>query len=130
VEAGGQGQIVVVDDDRDILDSVCDVLASAGYTSLPFSDGRAALAAMRIFRPALLITDLDMPGISGTELVERLRGEEDLQSLPVLVLSSDPSRRPARSCWLEKPFEIGALLQKVRSLFAGLPCCAQRRRGA
>lgn len=89
-------------------------------------DGRQALALIESDPPDLVLTDLNMPGMSGEDLVRALRAGSGTAALPVLVVSSDPSetrlarlrRHGARV--LAKPFAPEHLRDAVVELLAGV----------
>ena len=66
------GDLLLVDDDPDLLKLISLRLASAGYRVRSVDSGEAALAAIAVTRPALVITDLRMPGIDGLQLFESI----------------------------------------------------------
>lgn len=74
-QRASRGTVLVVDDDRDVRDSLCDILADAGYQAVCVGNGDEALAYLnRHDRPAAILLDLFMPVMSGWELTRRLRG--------------------------------------------------------
>lgn len=106
--------ILVVEDERLILNLVVDVLEMYGYTATPFSNADAAWRFIEScgYPPRLLITDLQMPGeIDGIELVKRVHRLQP--STPVVVASGYHSTAESladhRVHWLPKPFEIDQL---------------------
>ena len=64
--------VLVVDDDEDVRESICDVLAMAGHRSVGAADGRAALELLHTRRFDLIVTDLQMPGMDGWQLLSAL----------------------------------------------------------
>lgn len=90
----GNVRVLVVDDDPMLLEAVSRQLASLGLEAEPFTDPAAALARVRSAPRAfdLLITDLDMPGLSGRELVAQAHRSEP--GLPIVVLSGTPHGEP------------------------------------
>jgi CheY-like chemotaxis protein len=64
--------VLVVDDDPDVLHSVCAVLESAGYRTLTAGNGREGIAQLEA-RPDLVLTDMNMDGSSGAELINAIR---------------------------------------------------------
>lgn len=82
--------ILIVDDDRDGRDALCQFLRRAGYEVECVSDGRDALAAVLARKPDLIVLDLFMPQMDGGGLLEILRSYLRLQSLPVIVLTGLP----------------------------------------
>src|SRR4051794_11080392 len=98
--------IYVVDDDPDVRESVCDILRMNGYQVCAFEDGHQALTRMFGAAPNLLITDLDMPKMSGAELLARVRADASLMSLPVLILSATLGAAPGPATRMSKPFDV------------------------
>ncbi len=83
-------RILVADDDPDYRDLVRRTLARSfrGGTIESVSDGASALASALAMRPDLVVTDLDMPGLNGVELLAEMRAHPSLESVPVIVLSA------------------------------------------
>jgi two-component system response regulator ChvI len=77
--------IALVDDDKNILESVTMLLEQEGYHVRAYSDGAAALGALTATPPDLAILDIKMPRMDGLELLRRLRQHADL---PVIFLTS------------------------------------------
>ena len=105
--------ILVVDDDADGREALRDVLEDAGYDVQTARDGHAALQQLLVARPALVILDLLMPGMSGNALYDELQRSPDLAKIPVLVATSDPSRAPRGVPTLGKPLQLDRLLPLV-----------------
>jgi two-component system response regulator GlrR len=112
------GDILLVDDDPDLLKLIRLRLISAGYRVRTAESGEHALAAIAIARPAVVISDLRMPGIDGLQLFEAIRREHP--SLPVIILTAHGTIPDAVNAtqrgvfgFLTKPFDSQELLQKV-----------------
>src|SRR5262245_1939555 len=99
-------------------ESLCEVLRLTGHRVCMFEDGDKALRRMLVEAPNLLITDLEMPNMSGAELVARVRAEASLMRLPVLMLSGSLDAAPGPTSRMRKPFNISALLATVDNLLA------------
>jgi signal transduction histidine kinase len=69
----GNARILVVDDEEIVLDSCTEILRGEGYQLATASDGARGLALVHEFRPDVVVVDLKMPGLSGFEVLERLR---------------------------------------------------------
>jgi DNA-binding response OmpR family regulator len=110
--------IYVVDDDLGIRESLCAILRLTAYRVCVFEDGGEALRRMLVEAPSLLITDLEMPNMSGAELVARVRAEASLMTLPVLILSASLDAAPGPTSRMSKPFDVSALLATVDYLLA------------
>ncbi|MFN8559238.1 MAG: response regulator [Dehalococcoidia bacterium] len=111
-----QAPVLVVDDDAGIRTMIREVLEDEGYPVLTAADGRAALERIVEQTPALVLLDLQMPVMSGPEVLARLR-ELDPPP-PVVVMSAGlEARREAERLrangYLEKPFDIELLVQMV-----------------
>lgn len=97
--AGLSGRALVVDDSRAIREAMTSMLAREGWIVDVAEDGARAWQMASQLRYDLVITDLEMPGLSGFELIGRLRAEARLAQIPVIVITSRASpenRRRAR----------------------------------
>jgi CheY-like chemotaxis protein len=112
-------RILVVDDDRDVRRISAHALMGSGYHTVTAEDGAAAWEALQIKAFDLLITDHNMPKLTGVELVRKLRSAR--MALPVILatgklpteaLAQNPSLQLA--AMLPKPFSIDELLETVR----------------
>jgi len=116
--------ILVVDDHRGVRDALRLVLEGAGYHVTTAADGRQALARIAAERPDVVLTDLQMPVLSGTELRARLLAQTP--ALPVVLMSEDPAVAGLAAVhradgYLTKPFEPDALFALLARL---APCRA------
>ena len=111
--------VLVVEDDRDCLDAVCELLRFEGYRTVAATSGREALDYLRgPERPELLL-DLMMPVMSGWQLLASLRQTAGLAAVPVVLLSADADLKPrARELgvagYVRKPVDVETLLNVVR----------------
>jgi CheY-like chemotaxis protein len=84
-------RILVIDDDEDIREALRDVLTEEGYRVDLAENGREALAFMRRRgRPDLVLLDLMMPVMNGWEFLHEKSRDDDLNAVPVLVVSANP----------------------------------------
>ncbi len=107
--------VLVVDDDRDSRDTLCDVIEAKGCLVLMASNGREALAILAQRRPCLMILDLLMPIMSGAELLEELKRHPEHASLNIVISTSASHLAPPGMTLLAKPFALHdawALLRK------------------
>ncbi len=125
--------ILVVDDEPDIVALVAYHLARAGYRVTTASSGTEALELARSDRPALVVLDLMLPGISGYDVLERLRADDRTRYIAVLMLTARREEQDrirgltlGADDYLTKPFSphelvlrVGAILRRVTS--AGAP---------
>jgi DNA-binding response OmpR family regulator len=120
-------KVLIVDDDKESRDLLCEVLQSNGYAVQAVSDGVAARAELRRGDGYLVvIADLRMPNETGLELLRNLRQEESKQAI-ILMSSfiSGAERKLARElgahALLEKPFRLTDLLRIVGELACAKP---------
>src|SRR6185437_5240752 len=125
---GATGErVLVVDDEADIVALVAFHLVKAGYRVSTAATGPDALAAARHGRPARIGLDLMLPGVSGYDVLEQLRGQPATREIAVLMLPArreEPDRIRGLSLgaddYLPKPFSpqelvlrVGAILRRV-----------------
>jgi two-component system response regulator MprA len=114
-------QLLVVDDDRGIRETLGEVLRDESYTVTLAKDGAEALELLASGPvPGLILLDLAMPGVDGPAFLERQREDPRLRGIPVVVFSAD-DRAPRTGCagWLRKPVDLGDLLATVARLVSG-----------
>jgi two-component system, chemotaxis family, chemotaxis protein CheY len=109
--------VLVVDDDPMILDLVTEFLEDEGYCVRRAHNGLEALMAIEMASPALLVTDIRMPMMDGSELVMSLRAHD--YEFPILLIAATPALAAPllqfdRTMYIEKPFELEMLLDIVR----------------
>jgi len=80
--------ILVVDDDDDFREALCEVLSVAGYPVVQAANGQAALDRVAEETPGIILLDLKMPGIDGWGVMERLRADPKAAAIPILILSA------------------------------------------
>jgi CheY-like chemotaxis protein len=114
--------VLVVDDDADIRDAICGVLEAEGYTTLTAENGQMALAVIdKGRRPCVVLLDLMMPVMNGWEFMKAVTGKDDLDDLPVVVVSAFTEQLAAGAKRiLKKPLDVRQLLDTV----AEYCCCS------
>src|SRR5215475_8822592 len=112
--------IALVDDDKNILESVSMLLEQEGYHIRSFSDPAAALTALTTAPPDLAILDIKMPRMDGLELLRRLRQSADM---PVIFLTSKDEEidelmglNAGADDYIRKPFSQRLLLERVKAV--------------
>ena len=111
--------ILVVDDDMPILILMQNLLREFGFEPLTAASGNEAIDIARGRRPALVLVDKHMPGMSGEEVIRALRDDDGLAQLPILIVSGEPvSKAELASLRADgavlKPFDVIALVQQIR----------------
>ena len=114
--------VLVVEDDPPVRGLLSDVLADEGYQVVAVHDGQAALKVIESLRVDLVTLDLDLPGLSGSELLEVLRKRKAKLPPVVVVTSTKPIQRHIKQMAqsvITKPFDIDELLFAVLDLLPG-----------
>ncbi len=116
-------RILVVEDNDLNRKLFCDVLKAGGFAVEPLGDGRDVLVRAREFVPNLIIMDIQLPNISGLELIEALKGDPELRPIPVLAVTAyagkgdeERIREAGAEGYLAKPVSITPFMAAVRAL--------------
>jgi CheY-like chemotaxis protein len=110
-------KILLVDDESNMRFVLRMILESGGYEVVAAQHGAAALEALRRSGADLVLTDLMMPVMSGRELVERLRADQETADIPIVVVTATHELvLPNADAVIAKPFDDEELLAVVRSL--------------
>lgn len=126
---GSGDRVLVVDDEADIVALVAYHMLKAGYRVSTASGGAEAILAARHERPALIVLDLMLPGVSGYDVLETLRGEAATRDIAVLMLTARHEEQDrirglslGADDYLTKPFSpqelvlrAGAILRRVKA---------------
>ena len=115
-------KILVVEDDESVTDTLVDILELNGFTAVTARNGAEGLELARREAPALVLSDIAMPGMTGYELLERMRGDDALRSIPVIVISAKMGRLDMRrgmelgaEDFITKPFSEDEVVRSVRA---------------
>src|SRR5262249_17726617 len=114
-------KILVIEDEPEVRRLLVDILVGDGHEAITAADGRVGLELCARQRPAVVITDLLIPDISGLEVVTRLR------QAPIIVISGsglanlEAARLLGATVTLAKPFNVNELLRAVRQLLHESP---------
>jgi CheY-like chemotaxis protein len=114
-------KILIVDDDPVIRMLVSEYLAYHGHNVEVLEDGRLCLERVKASAPDILILDMLMPEITGSEVLQNLRSDPATAGLPVIMLSADKrmaedSDSVRADCYLQKPFDIKDFLAAIDEL--------------
>ena len=114
-------RVLIVEDNEKNMKLFRDVLQATGYSTLEATTGEEAIELSLSQSPALVLMDVQLPGIDGVEALERLRQNERTASIPVLALtaqamSGDRERflEAGFDGYLAKPVDVGELIEAVR----------------
>jgi DNA-binding response OmpR family regulator len=115
--------ILVVEDERDLVELLEINLRRAGYEVSSATDGRSGLAKARSLGPDLVILDLMLPHLSGSEIAQRLRGEPATASIPIIMLTARADEVDqivgltiGADDYITKPFSMKILLARMQAV--------------
>ena len=118
-------RILVVEDNALNIKLFCDLLAAHGHETEAVTDSREALASARAFGPDLVITDIQLPHITGLELMGLLRGDPDLKDVPIMAVTAysaqgddERIRAAGAQAYVSKPISVARFAQTVDALLA------------
>ena len=119
-------KVLVVDDMSTMRRIVKNVLKQIGYSDfMEAEDGKVALAKLKTAQFGLVVSDWNMPEMSGIELLRAIRADPDLKHLPVLMVTAEAQKdniieavQAGVSNYVVKPFTAGALQEKLNKIFA------------
>ncbi len=119
-------RILVVEDNDLNRKLFCDVLKANGYEVEPVADGEIALNAARAFAPDLVIMDIQLPNISGLDLIAAFRKDPTLVDAPILAVTAyagkgdeERIRDAGAEGYLSKPVSISPFMAAVKALLPG-----------
>jgi CheY-like chemotaxis protein len=117
VGSSGAGPVLVVEDDPDIRQAIAELLADEGYECILAEHGLAALEALALRTPSLVLTDLVMPMMNGVELIAHLQSDARWSGLSIVVMTAVGDRiigvdlATLMVPVLTKPVDIASLIQ-------------------
>ena len=118
-------KILVVEDNELNLKLFCDLLRAHGYETEPVRDGREAVERAREFGPELVIMDIQMPYINGLELIEQLKADEELKTIPIMAVTAyaakgdeERIRDAGAEGYVSKPISVIRFVEAVAGLLA------------
>lgn len=123
-------KILIVDDDDTIILVFRTHLTKAGYTVETAVDGVDALAKIPVFKPDLILLDINMPRMSGFELAKRLKENPETKSIPIFIMTSLKQEANIKKGYdlgieeyLTKPTNVAHLLLRVNKFFENSRSC-------
>ena len=116
-------RILVVDDEKDIVDLVAYNLEKEGYETLKALDGESALRLIRTKSPDLVVLDLMLPGIQGLEICKRIRSDPETAAIPIIMLTAKGAEidrviglEVGADDYVTKPFSVKELLARIKAV--------------
>jgi two-component system cell cycle response regulator DivK len=116
-------KILVVEDNELNLKLFCDLLRAHAYVAEPVRDGREAVATARAFAPDLIVMDIQMPHISGLELIEQIKADGELAPIPIMAVTAyaakgdeERIRDAGAEGYVSKPISVLKFVEAVRAL--------------
>jgi two-component system cell cycle response regulator DivK len=116
-------KILVVEDNELNLKLFCDLLRAHGYAVEPVRDGREAVERARAIAPDLVVMDIQMPHISGLELIEQMKADEELRRVPIMAVTAyaakgdeERIRDAGAEGYVSKPISVLRFVEAVQAL--------------
>ena len=118
-------KILVVEDNALNIKLFCDLLTAHGHETEAVTDSREALDMARAFVPDLVITDIQLPHVSGMELMGLLRGDPDLKDVPIMAVTAysangddERFRAAGAQAYVSKPISVAKFARTVEDLLS------------
>jgi two-component system cell cycle response regulator DivK len=119
-------RVLVVEDNELNLKLFCDLLRAHGFDTEPVSDGREAVAKARSFQPDLVVMDIQMPHVTGLELIEEMKRDAELHAIPIMAVTAyagredeERIRAAGANAYVSKPISLARFMEEVRALVPG-----------
>jgi len=116
-------KILIVEDNALNIKLFCDLLAAHGHQPEAVTDSRNALGVAREFLPDLVITDIQLPHVSGLELIKLLRADEQLAKVPIMAVTAysargdeERIREAGAQAYVSKPISVMRFAETVEQL--------------
>jgi DNA-binding response OmpR family regulator len=118
-------KILIVDDEKDMVDIVAIRLEAAGYEWISAFDGEEGLDKARRERPDLIVLDLMLPKLDGYKVCRMLKSDEKYRDIPIILFTaqaqkkdSDAGKEAGSDAYIVKPFEPQVLIDKIGELLS------------
>ncbi len=118
-------RVLVVEDNELNLKLFCDLLRAHDYLAEPVRDGREAVARARSVEPDLIVMDIQMPHVTGYELIVELKGDEALRGIPIMAVTAyagredeERIRAAGADAYVSKPISLMRFMDAVRAALA------------
>ncbi len=119
--ASRMSKTVLVVEDNDLnMKLFCDLLEAHGYATISAREGGGVVELARERRPDLILMDIQLPDISGLEVTQRLKADDELKSIPVIAITAfamkgDEDRIRAGGCeaYVSKPISMARFIETI-----------------
>lgn len=116
-------KILVIDDERDLVETITFRLEAAGYKVITAGDGQEGLDKAREMKPDLILLDIMMPKMDGYQVCRFLKFDEEYKDIPIIMLTArgqesdkNTGKNVGADDYVTKPFDGGELLLKIKKL--------------
>lgn len=114
-------KILILDDDRDFLEGIRNILEDAGYAYIATDDSRTVQQKVRTYRPSVVILDVFLNEFRGENIAKQLKNSPDTSAIPIILVSgSDRIRdffeQSGAETFLQKPFSGRELITTISDL--------------
>jgi two-component system, cell cycle response regulator DivK len=116
-------RVLVVEDNELNLKLFGDLLRAHGYLVEPVKDGREAVRSARAFLPDLVVMDIQMPHVTGLELIQQMKLDSQLRTIPVMAVTAysgrddeERIRAAGANAYVSKPISLARFMEEVRAL--------------
>ena len=114
--------ILIVEDNELNMKLFRDLIEASGYSVVGTANGFEALDLARKYRPDLILMDIQLPGISGLEVTQWLKQDDELRTIPVVAVTAfamkgDEERIRRGGCegYISKPISVGSFIETIKS---------------
>ncbi len=118
-------RVLVVEDNELNLKLFCDLLRVHEFVAEGVRDGREAVTRARAFLPDLIIMDIQMPHVTGYELIGQLKADSGLRAIPIMAVTAyagrddeERIRAAGADAYVSKPIALARFVEQVRALLA------------
>ncbi|MEL6875085.1 MAG: response regulator [Pseudomonadota bacterium] len=116
-------RVLVVEDNELNLKLFCDLLKAHGFAVEPVRDGREVVDKARSFVPNLIIMDIQLPHVSGLELIEQIKQDGQLKIIPIMAVTAyagkgdeDRILTAGAEAYVSKPISVAKFVESVESV--------------
>ncbi len=120
-------KILVVEDNELNLRLFCDLLRAHDYDAEAVRDGREAISRARAFAPDLIVMDIQMPHVTGLELTQAVRADDELKAIPIMAVTAyagkgdeERIRAAGADAYVSKPISLMRFIETVEGLVSPL----------